>query len=482
MMMRCVNGQTAQDHLVTQLPGLSGNIGVKSYTGYLLANATRGRYLFYWFFESMRNPSQDPLVMWTNGGPGCSSLGGEASEHGLFLVNADGATITRNPYSWNRVSNILYIEQPVGVGFSYSNSTDDYQNLNDVQAASDMNNALRDFLTRFPQFIGRETYLAGESYGGVYVPTTAYNIVEGNGKGQQPYVNLVGILVGNGVTDAEADSNSIPPMMKYHSLISIKYYEEGYKACQGDFYANQNLPACQKFLTDSSNAMGNINPYYIYDSCPWLGINLQQKLKTTQEMTFQVLDPKTQQPVKIHPLFQMYKHGGWSKRVANERNFAPRFETDAPCVPNQSIAKYFRRLDVQQALGVRRKTADPNGWNICTGIINYTQVYSTILPFYAKLLPHIRILVYSGDTDMVVNGLGTQAAIDKLQLQETSSWRTWEFDSALGTVVGGYIRKFEKSGKGLTFITVRGAGHMVPLVKPDSAFYMFKNFIDGTCC
>lgn len=73
MMMRYVNGQTAQDHLVTQLPGLSGNIGVKSYTGYLLANATRGRYLFYWFFESMRNPSQDPLVMWVSNNIRCEN-------------------------------------------------------------------------------------------------------------------------------------------------------------------------------------------------------------------------------------------------------------------------------------------------------------------------------------------------------------------------------------------------------------------------
>ena len=61
-----VLGQSSEDHLVTQLPGLNGPVGVKSYTGYLLANSTRGRYLFYWFFESQRNPSTDPLVMWVS--------------------------------------------------------------------------------------------------------------------------------------------------------------------------------------------------------------------------------------------------------------------------------------------------------------------------------------------------------------------------------------------------------------------------------
>ena len=59
---------------------------------------------------------------------------------------------------------------------------------------------------------------------------------------------------------------------------------------------------------------------------------------------------------------------------------------------------------------------------------------------------------------------------------------SWEFDSTLGSVVGGYIRRFDNSGKGLIFLTVRGAGHMIPLVKPESAFHVFKKFLEGNCC
>lgn len=233
---------------------------------------------------------------------------------------------------------------------------------------------------------------------------------------------MKGILVGNGVTDAEADSNSIPPMMQYHSLISIKYYQAGYAACKGDFYQNQNVPACSDFLSNSNNIMGNINPYYIYDSCPWMGIETQKAKLSFTDMKLNTLD-ENGKSVRVHPMFQSFKHGGWSKRVALQNGGKTRVESDDPCVPLPSIAKYFKRLDVQRALGVTHGTVDPNGWDICTNSITYTQIYQSVLPFYTKLLPHIRILVFTGDVDMVVNSLGTQAAIDKLQLQETASWR-----------------------------------------------------------
>lgn len=183
-------------------------------------------------------------------------------------------------------------------------------------------------------------------------------------------------------------------------MISIKYYEQGFAACKGDFFNNQNVPACAQFLDQSNNVMGNINPYYIYDSCPWLGITSQKAKISFQEKKFNVLNEQGKK-VDVHPLFQMYKHGGWSKRVALQSNSKVRMESDSPCVPNQSIAKYFKRLDVQKALGIQHGTVDPNGWDICTNAINYTQVYPSILPFYTKLLQHIRILVFSGDVDMV---------------------------------------------------------------------------------
>ena len=137
------------------------------YAGYINVNESHGRNLFYWLVESAGNPSTDPLVLWTNGGPGCSGLsGGLFSEFGPFFPNPDGSlSLIPNMFSWTQMANVIFIEQPAGVGFSYSQDTDDYV-VGDAQAADDVYHFLLNFVDRYPQYAGRKLYLSGESYGG----------------------------------------------------------------------------------------------------------------------------------------------------------------------------------------------------------------------------------------------------------------------------------------------------------------------------
>ena len=127
------------------------------------------RGLFYWFVESQNKPETDPLVLWTNGGPGCSGLAGFMTEQGPFRPTADGK-LTPNPDAWNKIANMVFIEQPAGVGFSYTHAA---MNYTDDQAAKDNAAFVRGFLQMYPQYQKNEFYITSESYGGHYMPTLA---------------------------------------------------------------------------------------------------------------------------------------------------------------------------------------------------------------------------------------------------------------------------------------------------------------------
>ncbi len=172
-----VNGQTHPDQ-VTSLPGLKSTLEFQHFAGYLNVNATHNRNLFYWFTKAT-NSSTD-LVLWLNGGPGCSSVSGFFTENGPFVVNNNG-NIKLNDYAWNTRANVLWLEAPAGVsrphlsalshdvhlisiqvGFSYSDVKDDY-NTDDSQTAADNVAALVAFMQKFPEHSSNNLYLTGES-------------------------------------------------------------------------------------------------------------------------------------------------------------------------------------------------------------------------------------------------------------------------------------------------------------------------------
>lgn len=173
---------------IKQLPGLNVTVSFKQYSGYL--DATKGRHLFYWLVESEHNSSSAPLVLWLNGGPGCSSLEGFFTEHGPFRVTADGENLEQDPFSWNKIANVLYIEAPINVGFSYNSSHLADEDLYNDEATTDANYyALLSFFKKFPSLKRNQLYLTGESYSGVYIPLLTRRILANK---QQTAINLQG--------------------------------------------------------------------------------------------------------------------------------------------------------------------------------------------------------------------------------------------------------------------------------------------------
>lgn len=136
--------------------------------------------MHYVFVTSQQNKSTDPVVLWLNGGPGCSSMLGLISENGPFSIpdGSNNFTQSENPWSWNRVANVLYLQSPPGVGFS-QNFNPKYV-YNDTNTAIDNYEALQVWFQRFPEYRDRHFWITGESYAGMYVPYTAQHILQQN--------------------------------------------------------------------------------------------------------------------------------------------------------------------------------------------------------------------------------------------------------------------------------------------------------------
>ena len=176
------------------------------------------RLLHYWFVTAANATANTPLVLWMNGGPGCSSLDGFLYEMGPFQFS--GAVVSGlpqlvdNPNSWNKAAHMLYLEAPAFVGFSYSYTESD-RNTNDNRTADDNFVALQQFFHGFPELAALDFYIAGESYAGIYVPTLANAIRVGNEAGVSS-INLVGFMVGNGCTGNSVRLHLVTPIAFEH--------------------------------------------------------------------------------------------------------------------------------------------------------------------------------------------------------------------------------------------------------------------------
>merc|ERR1712093_319808 len=213
-------------------PSSLGVDTVKQYSGYLDDNEN-DKHLFYWFFESRNDPKNDPVVLWLNGGPGCSSLTGLFMELGPSSINKDGS-VKYNPSSWNANASVIFLDQPVNVDYSYSGSSV----TNTVAAGKDVYALLTLFFKQFPEYATQPFHISGESYAGHYIPVFASEILSHKKRN----INLQSILIGNGLTDG---------LTQYPEYRPMACGEGGSPAVldEGECQAMENaLPRCQSMI------------------------------------------------------------------------------------------------------------------------------------------------------------------------------------------------------------------------------------------
>ncbi|XP_042061418.1 serine carboxypeptidase II-2-like [Salvia splendens] len=419
---------------VLKLPGQNFNVSFAHYAGYITVNEESGRELFYWFFEAEENPSSKPIVLWLNGGPGCSSIAyGLAEEIGPLHIEKDGKTLYLNHYSWNKVANILFVDSPVGVGFSYSNTSSDLLSNGDKRTAADNLKFIEKWLERFPQYKGTDLYLTGESYAGHYVPQLAHAIVKYNEKNGEETINLKGFMVGNALTDDFHDHFGVFQFMWSVGMISDQTYKQLNAKCDFDSFVHTS-EECVEVLMIADQEVGNIDMYSIYTP------------------------PCTANFSRLSHLWRSKTKVGLLRRSYD------------PCTEKHTV-QYFNLPEVQDALHVRSRNSR---WETCSGLVNenWQDSPQSVLDVYSELLNSgLRIWMFSGDTDAVIPVTSTRYSINAMKLQTVRPWRAWYDDGQ----VGGWTEEYE----GLTFVTVRGAGHEVPLHKPKQALTLIKSFLSG---
>lgn len=428
---------------VESVPGFEGKLCWDSFSGYL--PTASGKSLFYWYHEAVEDAANKPWILWLNGGPGCSSLGGMFTELGPFVVGS-GGNVTLNPFAWNTVANVLFLEQPAGVGFSYGSLAAD-----DNSTATDTNDALRAFIALHPELRGRDFFVLGESYGGHYVPNTVRAVQEGNAAlpaGSAKKINLRGFAVGNGYTDWALDFNANVPNGRYHALTSQKKFDAADKACGGDFARcfwprpDVHCPIeCDWAVGNATIEAtdGSIDIYDIYedvclaDEAPRTQMSvLEAERRRALERSRAARAAGGAEPrTAAAPEPPRHQHRGREARVT----ISPVFGT---CIDSW-VASYLNRADVQASIHVKPSTIPGGKWSDCSPLLNYTFNYESELPNYEKWVSEgeLQMLVYNGDADYILSHKGNAAWIEQgLGLDTSKEWAKWRGSDGQ---VAGYV-------------------------------------------
>lgn len=153
-------------------------------------------------------------------------------ENGPLKIDDGVDFIDVNPYPWNHRANMLWIESPAGVGWSVGETTEDLS-TNDMTQSEDALTALKSWYAKFPEYKANELYVSGESYAGIYVPYLTWQIYQNNLQAafntNLYEMNLKGMMVGNGCTNWDVDTNPALPETLYNFNIIKKGLMESYQ-------------------------------------------------------------------------------------------------------------------------------------------------------------------------------------------------------------------------------------------------------------
>ncbi|CAK8576175.1 unnamed protein product [Lathyrus sativus] len=396
------------------------------HAGYYSLPRSKSARMFYFFFESRNGAKDAPVVIWLTGGPGCASELALFYENGPFKINND-LSLSWNEYGWDKGSNIIFVDQPIGTGFSYSSDENDIP-TDETGVSNDLYAFLQAFFKEHPELVKNEFYITGESYAGHYIPALASRVSKGNKNKEGININFKGFAIGNGLTNPLIQYQAYTQFAVDNKLITkedkadidklVPSCVDATKTCEseGGDSCNTASDQCEQIFSSILSAAGNINYYDIRKQCEG-------------------------------PL----------------------------CYDFSNLETLLNKKTVRDALGV-----GDIEFVSCSGAV-HSALSQDLMKNYEKYIPAlledgIKVLIYVGEFDLICNWLGNSNWVHAM---EWSGQKQFAASKTAKFLVDGTQAGLLNSYGPLSFLKVNDAGHLVPMDQPKASLQMLVNWIEG---
>ncbi|KAI9478008.1 MAG: pheromone-processing carboxypeptidase KEX1 [Benjaminiella poitrasii] len=430
-----VLAQTADEYKVTSLPGIDVDLlNFTQYAGHIELSPKSNANIFFWMIEREIKTEPEKLIIWLNGGPGCSSMDGLFLENGPFRVKKD-LTLSLNEGGWQNYATNVFVDQPVGTGFSFANTDSYMHNMDEV--TDEFVEFLDKLFVVFPQLRQQDLYIAGESYAGTYIPYFASRLLDLNKKEDRAEkYNLQGITIGNGWISSIHQYNAYYDYSMKYNLIDhdrVSMVSTHLKTCQDEMKKNEfiHISSCEKILTD------------VVDSSVHEDKNGLKKCINTYD---------------IRSTEESFPDCGLSWPYELEE-----------------VTKYLRLKEVKAAIHAEKQIL---GWKECTSLVSTELHDDQSKPSYYLLpgiLKEIPILLFSGEYDLICNYIGTEYLIGNMTwngsrgFSKTTVREDWKIDNK---IAGYYTQE-----RNLTYVLIKDGSHMVPYDRPIETLDIINRFM-----
>lgn len=426
--------QTPQDFLVQGLDAIEPAYGLfpgKMYAGLLPSdNGDRRGMTQFWMFQPDVQKVPETIVLWLNGGPGCSSFNcGVMMEHspvtqplheaGYCCIKTSTPKLGYNEHTWTKVTTMLYVEHPIGTGFSYGQPLPETE----AEASADLDAFLQNFFNVFTELKSYKFYVFGESYAGMFVPSVTHYLHFTNKENLPGRFNIpiAGAAIGNGWMNGKVQGPATIDYSWWHGLI--------------------DKPTRDALHTEWNNCMLERGKSYEKEPPPFHPFNVQDDCGTMWGILQAAGNPNA------------YDITTWDPNVDQIT-----FTSEA----------FYNREDVRMALHAPMNIT----WHGCRWgegrrrlasrqlhlYMEFDQPMS-VVPYVGQLVDDgVPILVYNGDRDMTTNMVGSELILNEMDWSGKDEWLNatrglWRVNDANAG--------WAKQHKALTFLVVYNSGHMV---------------------